>query len=62
MKSAGKKSTRGLKGDCEISSEIEKIIEHVEKSGNCEFVRILELCSKMDAADMEKFLEYAEKL
>jgi hypothetical protein len=52
--------SRSSVGD--IYSEIESILEYVEKNGNCEFIRLLEQCSKMDAADMRKFLEYAEKL
>lgn len=63
MKTADGKSSRGLKKfKDEINSEIESIIDYVEKTGNCEFVRLLEQCSKMNAADMRKFLKYAEKL
>ncbi len=34
----------------------------MENNENFEFVRIMEQFSKMDAATMKKFLEYAEKL
>ena len=61
MKTAVKKSANGSeKGN--IDSGIDAIMDHVEKSENCEFVRIMEQYSKMDAATVEKFLEYAEKL
>ena len=47
MKTAVKKMADGLKtGD--ISSEIDVIVDHVEKNRNCEFIRILEKCSKMN--------------
>jgi hypothetical protein len=61
MKIAEKKSAKGLK-DGSIDSIIDAISEHVEKSENCEFVRIMEQYSKMDAATMKKFLDYAERL
>jgi hypothetical protein len=61
MKTAVKKQTNGLTpGD--ISSEIDVIVEHVEKNRNCEFIRILEQCSKMDVMDKKKFLEFAKNL
>lgn len=63
MEIAGKKSSTGLKeGETGAGSEIDAIVEHVENSGNCEFVRILEQYSKMDGAGRKKFLEFAETL
>ena len=61
MKTAVQKSANGLK-EGSIDSVIDAIADHVEKNDNCEFVRILEHFSKMDAATVKKFLEYAEKL
>ncbi len=63
MKNAGGKSATFLKeGKGDIDSEIEAIIDHVEKSGNCEFSRILEHYSKMDDTGKRKFMSFAEKL
>lgn len=62
MKTAGRKSVSGLKDDCEIKSDIDKIVEDVEKNENCEFIRILEQFSKMNVADRKKLMDYAEKL
>ena len=61
MKIAGKKSANGL-NDGNIDSVIDAISDHVEKSENYEFVRIMEQYSKMDAATVKKFMEYAETL
>ncbi len=61
MKIAEKKSANALK-DGSIDSVVDAITEHVEKSENYEFVWIMEQYSKMDAATMKKFLEYAETL
>jgi hypothetical protein len=61
MKIAEKKSAKGLK-DGSIDSVVDAISEHVEKSENYEFVRIMEQYSKMDAATMKKFMDYAETL
>lgn len=62
MKTAGRKSANGLKDDCESSSEIDTIVDHVEKNGNCEFVRILEQFSKMDDDGKRKLMNFAQKL
>jgi hypothetical protein len=63
MKNSGDKSATVLKGGKGgIDSEIEAIIDHVEKSGNCEFVRMLEHCSKMDEIGKKKLMSFAEKL
>lgn len=63
MKIAGKESSIiSRKGKEGVASGVDAIIDHVEKSENCEFVRIMEQYSKMDAETVEKFLEYAEKL
>lgn len=63
MGTAGRKSANGVKEvEGGIDSEIDAIVEHVGKNGNCEFVRIMEEYSKMDLATMRKFLEYADKL
>ena len=63
MKIAGKEPSRiSRKGKEGVASGIDAIMDHVEKSENFEFVRIMEQYSKMDAATVEKFLEYAEKL
>jgi hypothetical protein len=61
MKTAVKKSVNGLK-EGGIDSIIDAISDHVEKDENCEFIRIMEHYSKMNAATMKKFLEYAETL
>ena len=61
MKIAGKKSANGL-NDGSIDSIVDAISDHVEKSENYEFVRIMEQYSKMDAATVKKFMEYAETL
>ena len=61
MKIAEKKSAKGL-NDGSIDSIVDAIADHVEKSENCEFVRLMEQYSKMDAATVKKFMEYAEKL
>lgn len=63
MEITGKKSSTGLKERKKgVDSIIDAISDHVEKNENCEFVRIMEQFSKMDAATVKKFLEYAEKL
>ncbi|MFA6294000.1 MAG: hypothetical protein WC637_19585 [Victivallales bacterium] len=63
MKTAGNKSAGVLKEcKCDIDSEIEAIIDHMEKSKNCEFVRILEHYSKMDEIGKMKLMGFAEKL
>ncbi len=61
MKTAEKNSAKGL-NDGSIDSVVDAISDHVEKSENYEFVRLMEQYSKMDAATMKKFLEYAETL
>ncbi|MEI6423421.1 MAG: hypothetical protein WCP55_14465 [Lentisphaerota bacterium] len=61
MKIAEKNSANGLK-DGSIDSIVDAISEHVEKSENYEFVRIMEQYSKMDAATMKKLMRYAEKV
>ncbi len=63
MEITGKKSSTGLKERKKgVDSIIDAISDHVEKNENCEFVRIMEQFSKMDATTVKKFLEYAEKL
>ncbi len=63
MKTLCKKSVNGVKaGKGDIDSVIDAIVDHVENNENCEFLRIMEQYSKMDAATMKKFFEYAEKL
>jgi len=63
MRITGNKSACVLKdGKGDIDSEIEAIIDHVEKNGNCEFVRILEHYSKMDESGKKKLMGVAEKL
>jgi len=63
MRSEIKKSASALKeGKGDIDSEIDAIIDHVEKNGNCEFVRIMEQYSKMDGAGRKKLMSFAEKL
>ena len=63
MKNAGKKSSTVLKEvNSDIGSEIDAIVDHVEKNENCEFVRILEQYYKMNEVDRKKLMEYAEKL
>ena len=63
MEITGKKSSTGLKERKKgVDSIIDAISDHVEKNENCEFVRIMEQFSKMDAATVKKFLVYAEKL
>ena len=61
MKIAEKKSAKGLNGGS-IDSIVDAISDHVEKSENYEFVRIMEQYSKMDAATVKKFLECAPNL
>ncbi|MCX6984283.1 MAG: hypothetical protein NT118_05950, partial [Lentisphaerae bacterium] len=61
MKTVGRKSANDSENG-NIDSVADAIADHVEKNDNCEFVRIMEQFSKMDAATMKKFLEYAQKL
>lgn len=57
----GKKLTSGLK-KVKQETEIDTITEHVEKNGNCEFVRILEQFSKMDDDGKKKLMSFAQEL
>ena len=60
MKTSVKKQAGGK--ECNLNSKIDVIVDHVEKNRNCEFIRILEQCSKMNVLDKQKFLEFAKNL
>lgn len=61
MKTEIRKSASGLKGG-KFNSNIDAVTAYVEKSGNCEFVRILEQFSKMDDDGKKKLMSFAQKL
>ncbi|MFA6293215.1 MAG: hypothetical protein WC637_15625 [Victivallales bacterium] len=61
MKTENRKSADGLKAGMS-NSDFDAVIDYVEKSQNCEFVRIMEHFSKMDDDGRRKLMSFAQKM